>query len=155
MKQNDIKIQPVRNKVAEIYTKATGSNIIGELMMAAGASTRELNFTVISPVFLCSASKIYFYIICSHAVTEENNINGNYTHGGVTVDIHLANALEINEETLPQIEDAFPDFDFSGYIGQYILGMLSGNEDNIVEGDEYTFTVNGNDAGTYTAACQE
>lgn len=37
MKSNNIKIQPVRNRVAEIYTKVTGSNLIGELMMAAGA----------------------------------------------------------------------------------------------------------------------
>lgn len=39
MKQNDIKIQHVRNRVAEIYTKVTGSNLIGELMMAAGADS--------------------------------------------------------------------------------------------------------------------
>lgn len=155
MKQNDIKIQPVRNRVAEIYTKVTGSNLIGELMMAAGASTTDNNFTVISPVFLCSASKIYLYIIYSHAVTEEDNLNGNYTHGGTTVDIHLANALEINEYTLPQIEAAFPDFDFSGYIGQYAIGLGSTNEDNIVEGDDYSFTVNGKDVGTFKAACQQ
>ena len=41
MKSNNIKIQPVRNRVAEIYTKVTGSNLIGELMMASGNGTTE------------------------------------------------------------------------------------------------------------------
>lgn len=41
MKLNDIKIQPVSNKVSEIYTKATKNTIIGQLMMAAGAAKQD------------------------------------------------------------------------------------------------------------------
>lgn len=153
MKSNNIKIQPFRNKVADIYTKVTGSNLIGELMMAAGVSTRDYNFTVVAPVFFCPTSTIYLYIIVENPVTEEDLPTANYKHNSSVYDMRLNEGLEITEETIPQLLLTFPDFDFTPYIGEYVIGFIK--QDDIAVGDTYKFRVNGNDAGTYTAVCQE
>ena len=153
MKSNNIKIHPVRNKVFEIYTKATGSNIIGELMMAAGASKGDDNFTVVAPVFFCPTSNIYLYIIVENPVSEEDLPTAYYIHNSIVVNMLLNEGLEITEETIPQLLLTFPDFDFTPYIGEYVIGFRK--QDDIAVGDTYKFRVNGNDAGTYTAVCKE
>lgn len=143
-----------QNAVGEMYSQILGMPIVGDLMTAAaaGASKGDDNFTVVAPVFFCPTSTIYLYIIVDNPATEEDIPTADYKHNSSVYDMRLNEALEITEETIQQLLLTFPDFDFTPYIGEYMIGFAK--QGDIAVGDTYKFRVNGNDAGTYTAACQ-
>lgn len=153
MNKENIRYTPKMNAVGDMYAKITGSSLIGQLMNAAGENKVDYNFTVVAPVFLCTTSIIYLYIIIENPVTEEDIPTADYTHNNTVVNMRLNEGTEITEETIPQLLLTFPDFDFAPYIGEYLIGFAK--QGDIVVGDTYKFRVNGIKAITTTAVCNE
>jgi hypothetical protein len=146
MKQNDIKIQPVRNRVAEIYTKVTGRNIIGELMMAAGADNQ--NILAAYSLFDCEMNSIVFFYVLSTMPTTEPSVT--ITHNGETYNAIVRGVGEIDSEIISTVQTAF-DIDLSPFIGKLLLSY--GADAEIVEGDTYTFYIDGKQILTSEAVC--
>lgn len=153
MNKENIRYAPKMNAVGDMYAKITGSRLIGQMMNAAGEKKVDYDFTVVSPVFFCATSTIYLYIIVENPVTEEDIPTADYTNNSGVYDMRLNEGSEITEERIPQLLLTFPDFDFTPYIGKYLIGFANQNEINI--GDTYKFRVNGIKAITTTAVCNE
>lgn len=153
MKQNDIKIQPVRNRVAEIYTKVTGSNLIGELMMASGNGTTE-TYKFVKAGFICD-DPYKFVAVAMLCKTAEDASDYTVTvkYGDDLVTIPLDNTQEVDAELAEQMSELTGE-DYSAYIGWY-LGNYTDKYD-FTDGETYTFYVDGVEVATETGiSCEE
>lgn len=155
MKQNDIKIQPVRNRVAEIYTKVTGSNIIGELMMTAGNGTTE-TYKFVTAAFECNIG--YKAAIAYIFDKTEEDISGHTVtvkYGDDVQTLPFVNeSVEAVDAKLAEQISELTGEDYSAYIGWYCGAYF--DEYNYREGETYTFNLDGVEVATETGiTCEE
>lgn len=154
MKSNNIKIQPVRNRVAEIYTKVTGSNLIGELMMAAGNGTTE-TYKFVKAGFECEpvlgGNAVKYAAVAMLGKTVEDatghTVTVKYGDDVATIPADTYNVTEVNAELAEEISQAMGE-DYSAYIGWY-LGNYTDQYD-FTNGETYTFYVDGVEVATET-----
>jgi len=155
MKQNDIKIQPVRNRVAEIYTKVTGSNIIGELMMAAGNGTRE-TYKFLKAGFECDGIHKFVAVamLCKTAEdASDYTVTVKYGDGVQTLPFVNESVMAVDAELAEQMSELTGE-DYSAYIGWYFVNYIDRYE--FTDGETYTFYVDGVEVATETGiSCEE
>lgn len=152
MKSNNIKIQPVRNRVAEIYTKVTGSNLIGELMMAAGNGTKE-TYKFVKAGFECDAHKYVAVAMLCKTAEDASDYTVTVKYSDDLVTIPLDNTQEINAELAEQMSELTGE-DYSAYIGWYLANYI--DQYDFTDGETYTFYVDGVEVATETGiTCEE
>lgn len=151
MKQNNVKLNARLNAVGNAYAKATGMPIVGEMMMAASAGGND-NYKALGAGFECNPfeSSIVAAVALIAKTTEElatQEVTIQYEDDVQTLEFSESSVIEVDEEIVQLLSEETGE-DYSAYIGWYFGNYFA--EYNCIEGETYTFYVNGKLVATET-----
>jgi len=147
MNKENIRYAPKMNAVGDMYAKITGSRLIGQLINAAGAKSDSEILAAYS-LFDCEMNSIAFFYVLSTMPTTEPSVT--ITHNGETYNANPRGVGEIDAELISKVQQYF-DIDLSPFIGKLLVTY--GADAEIVEGDTYTFYIDGKEILTSEAVC--